>query len=73
MSRGTFSAVAVAVSLACLTVSGCMIISSDSPAAQCPNTLGKELRDLKLAHDDGAVSDDEYQAAKHRLLASSRR
>jgi hypothetical protein len=70
MSRGTLSAVAVAVGLLCLNLSGCMIIASDAPEAHCPNTLGKELRDLKVARDDGAVSNDEYHAAKDKLLAT---
>jgi hypothetical protein len=64
--------VAVAVALSCLSQAGCMIISSDAPPPpHCPNTLGKELRDLKVARDDGAVSDEEYQAAKVKLLATS--
>ena len=71
MSRGTRTAVALAVGLACLTVSGCMFISSETPPpVQRPNTLGHELRDLKVAREEGAVSDDEYRLAKQRLLAS---
>ena len=72
MSRATRAAVALAVGLACLTVvSGCMFISSETPPpVQRPNTLGHELRDLKVAREEGAVSDDEYRLAKQRLLAS---
>ena len=75
MSRGTFSAVAVAVAvgLVCLNLSGCMFIAGGdappAPAAPRP-TLGRELRDLKLAREDGAVDEEEYHAAKQRLLAS---
>ena len=49
MSRGTLSAVAVAVSLACLSLSGCTVMNSEStPEAHCTsNTVGKELSDLK--------------------------
>ena len=71
MSRGTRTAVALAVCLGCLNVSGCMFISSEvPPPVQRPNTLGHELRDLKVAREDGAVSDEEYRSAKQRLLAS---
>ena len=65
MSRGTLSAVAVAVCLASLNLTGCMIVAGDSPETPCRNTLGKELRDLKVARDDGAINDDEYHATKH--------
>jgi hypothetical protein len=71
MSRGTRSAAAVAVGLACLSGSGCIFVSSDTTPAPHPNTLGRELRDLKGARDEGAVNDDEYRAAKERLLASA--
>ena len=71
MSRGTLSAVAVAVSLACLSLSSCTVMNSEStPEAHCTsNTVGKELSDLKVARDNGAVSDEEYRAAKDKLLA----
>ena len=71
MSRGTRAAVALAFGLACLNLSGCLFISSETPPpVQRPNTIGKELRDLRVARDDGAVSDDEYRSAKQRLLSS---
>ena len=74
MSRGRLSAVAlaVAVALVFLDLSGCTFIAGgDPPAAPAPRpTLGRELRDLKLARDDGAVSEAEYCAAKERLLTS---
>jgi hypothetical protein len=62
--------VAVAVGLALLTsLCGCTFIAGDPPAAPRP-TLGRELRDLKTAHEDGALSDDEYSTAKQRLMSS---
>jgi hypothetical protein len=71
MSRGTLSAVAVAVSLVCMSLSGCTVMNSETPEAHCPsNTIGRELSDLKVARDNGAVSDDEYRAAKDKLLAT---
>jgi hypothetical protein len=70
MSRGTISAVAVAVGLVCLNLSGCMLIAGGTDETRRPNTLGQELRDLKAARDDGAVNDEEYDSARHKLLAS---
>jgi hypothetical protein len=47
---------------------GCLAIGgSDRYESKTP-TLGKELQDLKTAHDSGAVSDAEYQQAKAKLL-----
>ncbi len=31
-------------------------------------TVGQELSDLKRAHDQGALSDDEYESQKEKLL-----
>lgn len=31
-------------------------------------TLGRQLSDLKLAHENGAINDQEYATAKHHLL-----
>ena len=31
-------------------------------------TLGQELTDLKKAHDDGVINDEEYQAARKKIL-----
>jgi hypothetical protein len=39
------------------------------PGQTRPATQGQELIDLKKAHDQGAMSDAEYEAAKARLLA----
>jgi hypothetical protein len=33
-------------------------------------TLGQELSDLKVALDSGAISDQEYQAMKERMMNS---
>jgi hypothetical protein len=33
-----------------------------------PPTQGQELMDLKKAHDEGAVSDEEYQELRQRVL-----
>ena len=62
--------VAVAVFLVISNLSGCTMIAGDCPESKRPATLGVELRDLKVARDTGAVSDDEYNAAKAKLLAS---
>jgi hypothetical protein len=33
-----------------------------------PPTQGQELIDLKRAHDQGALSDEEYEAQRQRVL-----
>ena len=74
MSRGTTraSVVAIVVGVAGFSLSGCTFIvdGHPPPAEHRPNTVGQELRDLKTAHDAGAVSEEEYRSAKQRLLAS---
>ncbi len=71
MSRLNVCAAAMALGLVCVSTTGCMFITSDHPQpAPRPNTLGRELRDLKFAHDEGAVSDEEYRTTKQRLLTS---
>jgi len=35
-----------------------------------PATVGQQLVDLKKAKDAGALSDEEYQAQKAKILAS---
>lgn len=61
-----------ASSLALLLASGCIAIGgSDRYEAKNP-TLGKQLQDLKVARDSGAVNDAEYQQAKSKLLSDAR-
>ena len=47
--------------------SGCVVALGNKVPESKP-TLGKQLTDLKQARDTGAISDEEYQAAKKRLV-----
>ena len=47
-------------------LAGC-IMASDS-SREIPPTLGQELQDLHVAREKGAINEDEYAQAKHRLL-----
>ena len=38
-----------------------------APATESPTT-GKQLQDLKDAHDQGAITDEEYEKAKEKIL-----
>jgi hypothetical protein len=61
---------AVLAGLLFLTQSGCVVaLGNRVPEdAKARPTLGKQLTDLKQARDSGALTEDEYQAAKKRLL-----
>jgi hypothetical protein len=53
------------------TLSGCVVALGNRDLGQPASrkaTLGQELTDLKKARDTGAISEDEYQATKKRLL-----
>jgi hypothetical protein len=39
-----------------------------SPAAASGATAGQELQDLKAAHDQGAITDAEFEKAKEKIL-----
>ena len=71
MSRGAL--VAVSVGLLSLGLSGCLSVAGGETQVVQPHTLGKELQDLKAARDTGAVTADEYDLAKHRLIAQGKR
>ena len=58
----------VAAGLLCVSLSGCIVVSDTSSSSRSP-TMGQELRDLKLARDEGALEDDQYHEARERLLA----
>ena len=67
----TRNVVALFVSAALLlTLSGCVLSLGNRvppPTTSAP-TLGKQLTDLKQARDSGAISDEEYQTARKRLV-----
>ena len=42
--------------------------AASSPAAASGATAGQELQDLKAAHDQGAITDAEFEKAKEKIL-----
>ena len=60
-------AAAAVVCLGCAGLCGCFV-SNDESADQRLPTVGEELRDLKMARDEGAMDPDEYKAAKQKVL-----
>ena len=42
--------------------------TSSTPATVSQPTQGQELIDLKKAHEQGALSDEEYEKARQRIL-----
>jgi hypothetical protein len=50
-------------------LSGCVIaLGVPESDVKSKPTLGRQLSDLKRAKESGALTEDEYQAAKKRLL-----
>ena len=56
--------------VAILAVPGCIAIGGNSKTT--PPTLGQQLVDLKGAYDQGAMTEEEYQDAKERLIYDNR-
>jgi hypothetical protein len=52
------------------TLTGCVVALGNRvpPGKEGKATLGKELTDLKQARDAGAMSEEEYQSARERLI-----
>ncbi len=50
---------------------GCLAIGGSDRYESKNPTLGKQLQDLKVAHDSGAINDAEYQQARTKLLSTS--
>ena len=62
----------IAVTYIIILVSGCAWSIGDK-GHECPTqpiqpTLGKELIDLKTAKEQGAITEEEYQAQKRKLM-----
>jgi hypothetical protein len=56
-----------ALTLTALTAAGCIAVGGTDNYTQ--PTLGRQLQDLKVARDTGAVSDAEYADAKSKLIS----
>ena len=63
---------ACGLAFACATLlGGCVVAFGNrvpEDAHKTNVTLGKQLTDLKQARDSGAITEDEYQTAKKRLV-----
>jgi hypothetical protein len=49
-------------------LSGCVIAFGNRVPDDRKATLGKQITDLKQARDSGALTEEEYQTAKQRLI-----
>lgn len=60
----------LALGLLASTLSGCVIAMGNRDLGQPRGkaTLGQELTDLKNARDAGALTEDEYQAQRKKVL-----
>ena len=58
----------VSFGLAAMLLNGCVIAFGNRVPDERKATLGKQLTDLKQARDSGALTEEEYLAAKKRLL-----
>ena len=64
--------IVLSASLVIATASvGCIALGGGSKITN--PTLGEELTSLRIAKDQGAISDEEYANAKAKLLNTSRR
>ena len=65
-----FIPIAVALS-AVVLLTGCLALDlgGGNKSEEKKPTLGQQLIDLKAAKDAGAISDDEYQTQKAKLLS----
>ena len=69
LASGARRAVSI-VLLAFLTSSGCIAVGDGGSNTKVVNpTIGKQLTDLKEAHDKGAINDDEYTSTRAKMLS----
>jgi len=68
--KKAFAAAAVALS-AIVLLSGCLAleVGGNEKREDKKPTTGQQLIDLKKAHDAGAISDEEYEAQKAKVLS----
>ena len=60
----------IALCAAMSLFNGCIVLSftsDDRPVTQAP-TVGQQLLDLQAARDTGAITEEEFDAKKARLL-----
>jgi len=69
--RGNNLVIAVISLVLGLAAAGCIAVGgSDRYESKYPTT-GKQLQDLKSARDNGAISDQEYQQTKAKMLTEA--
>jgi hypothetical protein len=56
------------LALGTMLLSGCVVALGTPVPENTKPTLGKQLTDLKQARASGAITEDEYQIAKKRLI-----
>jgi len=65
---GTRAAIVLLGAIISITSAGCLAIEGgDRTEARNP-TVGRQLIDLKAARDNGAISQDEYERTKTKIL-----
>ncbi len=63
------SLVLACFALLATTFAGCVVAFGNRvPPVDAKVTLGRQLTDLKQARDSGAITEEEYQTAKKRLV-----
>lgn len=55
---------------ATILMSGCIGVGSSRSYNQTPTT-GQQLSDLKMAHNQGAIDDEEYERLKQDIMDNS--
>jgi hypothetical protein len=56
------------IGIACAVVFNGCVVAFGNRVPETKVTLGKQLTDLKQARDSGAITEEEYQTAKKRLV-----
>lgn len=67
MSHRTLGPVLLLIVLT-LVSTGCIVIAGGSKRESVPPTVGQQLVDLKAARDCGAISQEEFEQSKIKLL-----
>ena len=58
----------LATALACAVMFNGCVVAFGNRTPESKATLGRQLTDLKQARDSGAITEEEYQTARTRLV-----
>jgi uncharacterized protein YceK len=61
----------VLVTMILIGASGCAVVVGSDHADSNNPTVGRQLQDLKVARDKGAISEPEYEQAKSKVLSQA--